>query len=360
VLTNDYFNITLVGSDGLAKSGSGNNAWFAYVAALNILNRRILFSKTNLLVSKLFEVGTDGKRKSLEKHHLFPKAYLSSNGYSDTKINQMANYAIMKIDKDNDYSSEGRVTIDDPTQFDFRLETGRNNYYNFFVTYEFVKDYPPTSEYEKVLKAEWTGSGFAISDGYIVTNYHVTSGAKNIRVKGIKGDMKESYTGYVVASDKDHDISIIKIVDKDFDSFGTIPYSIGKAAVDMGDDVFVLGYPMTSTMGEGVKLTEGIISSTSGYKGDDSMYQISAAVQPGNSGGPLFNSDGAVIGIVCGKHAEAENANYAVKVSYLYSLVSSSNLGIDISGNNHVNGKSLSTKVKKIRDYVYFIECSSK
>lgn len=99
-LTNDYFNITLVGSDGLAKSGSGNNAWFAYVAALNILNRRILFSKSNLLVSKLFEIGTDGKRKSLEKHHLFPKAYLSANGYSDTRINQMANYAYIDW-KDN-------------------------------------------------------------------------------------------------------------------------------------------------------------------------------------------------------------------------------------------------------------------
>jgi len=100
VLTNDYFNITLVGSDGLAKSGSGNNAWFAYVAALNILNRRILFSKSNLLVSKLFEIGTDGKRKSLEKHHLFPKAYLAANGYSDTRINQMANYAYIDW-KDN-------------------------------------------------------------------------------------------------------------------------------------------------------------------------------------------------------------------------------------------------------------------
>lgn len=74
-LTNDYFDITLIGSEGLAVSGRGNNAWNAYVAALNILNAKILFSKSNLLVSKLFESGTDGKRKSLEKHHLFPKAY---------------------------------------------------------------------------------------------------------------------------------------------------------------------------------------------------------------------------------------------------------------------------------------------
>lgn len=99
-LTNDYFDITLIGSEGLAVSGRGNNAWNAYVAALNILNAKILFSKSNLLVSKLFEPGTDGKRKSLEKHHLFPKAYLKALGYNDAKINQMANYAFIDW-KDN-------------------------------------------------------------------------------------------------------------------------------------------------------------------------------------------------------------------------------------------------------------------
>lgn len=99
-LTNDYFDITLVGSEGLAVSGRGNNAWNAYVAALNILNAKILFSKSNLLVSKLFEPGTDGNRKSLEKHHLFPKAYLRNMGYKDSQINQMANYAFIDW-KDN-------------------------------------------------------------------------------------------------------------------------------------------------------------------------------------------------------------------------------------------------------------------
>ena len=99
-LTNDYFDITLVGSEGLAVSGRGNNAWNAYVASLNILNAKILFSKSNLLASKLFEPGTDGNRKSLEKHHLFPKAYLKSLGYRDSMINQMANYAFIDW-KDN-------------------------------------------------------------------------------------------------------------------------------------------------------------------------------------------------------------------------------------------------------------------
>lgn len=99
-LTNDYFDITLTGSDGLAVSGRGNNAWNAYVASLNILDARVLFSRSNLLASKLFEPGTDGNRKSLEKHHLFPKAYLKSLGYTDGRINQMANYALIDW-KDN-------------------------------------------------------------------------------------------------------------------------------------------------------------------------------------------------------------------------------------------------------------------
>lgn len=99
-LTNDYFEITLLGSEGLAVSGRGNNAWNAYVASLNILNAKVLFSKSNLLLSKMYEPGTDGNRKSLEKHHLFPKAYLKSQGYGDAKINQMANYAFIDW-KDN-------------------------------------------------------------------------------------------------------------------------------------------------------------------------------------------------------------------------------------------------------------------
>ncbi len=99
-LTNDYFDITLVGSEGLAVSGKGNNAWNAYVAALNIMDAKILFSKSNLLVSKLFEPRTDGNRKSLEKHHLFPKAHMKAQGYTDAKINQMANYAFIDW-KDN-------------------------------------------------------------------------------------------------------------------------------------------------------------------------------------------------------------------------------------------------------------------
>jgi S1-C subfamily serine protease len=276
------------------------------------------------------------------------------------KLGESNTYAIMSdLDDGEKYSNEGKVTIEDPSAFEFTLELGNNGWYNFYSNYEFVRDYPPVSEMEIAQRTEWTGTGFAIAEGYIATNYHITHGAKTIRIKGIGGKIDKSFKGFVVASDKEHDISIIKIVDKDFEPFGSIPYSIGKVAVDVGDNVFVLGYPMTQTMGEEIKVTNGVISAASGYKGDISMYQISAAVQPGNSGGPLFNEDGAVIGIICAKHADAENANYAIKVSYLYSLVNSE-LGIEIGGTNKVHSKKLGRKVKKYRDYVYLIECSSK
>lgn len=98
--TDDYFNITLPGAGvgGLAISGAGGNALYAYVASLNVLNRKVLFSKSSLTLSKFFEAGSDGTKKSQEKHHIFPRAYLKKQGYTDTQINQMANYAYIDWD----------------------------------------------------------------------------------------------------------------------------------------------------------------------------------------------------------------------------------------------------------------------
>ena len=279
------------------------------------------------------------------------------------KINDSNQYGIMQNDNvrqdDHKYSSEGKLTLEDPYNFKFRLEQSHNDNYNFFVTYEFTKDYPPVSEIEKVQQVEWTGSGFAIADGYIATNYHVTNGAKQISIRGINGDTNKSYKGKVVASDRDNDLAIIRIVDKDYEGMESIPYSLGKNMVDIGEDVFVLGYPIIEDMGKDIKVTEGIISASSGYKGNSMMYQISAPVQPGNSGGPLFNDKGSVIGVVCAKLEDAENVNYAVKISQLHALINSSDLGIKIT-NNTLKENKRSKIVKQVKDFVYLIECSSR
>lgn len=206
---------------------------------------------------------------------------------------------------------------------------------------------------------KWTGTGFALNNGYIATNYHVVENAKSIKVQGIRGSFNTEYNATVISTDKNNDLAIIKINDSRFNGFGTIPYRVKTSTSEVGEDVFVLGYPLTTTMGDEIKLTTGVISSKTGFQGDVSLYQISAPIQPGNSGGPLFDGNGNLIGIINAKHTGAENVSYAIKASYLNNLVESASSISILPTNNTVSGMSLSNKVKSLKNFVFKITCSS-
>ena len=202
-----------------------------------------------------------------------------------------------------------------------------------------------------------SGTGYAISsNGYIVTNHHVTNGATSIKIRGVNGDFSKTYTAKVIIEDKNNDLSIIKIDDPSFMSLGTIPYIIANRASDVGSSVFVLGYPLRATMGDEVKLTNGIISSKSGFQGDVTSYQITAPVQPGNSGGPLFDDKGNIIGIINAKHVGAENASYAIKASYLMNLIDLMPTPPKLQTISTVAGKPLTEQVKILKKFTYIIE----
>lgn len=207
---------------------------------------------------------------------------------------------------------------------------------------------------------QWSGTGYAIGNGYIVTNNHVADGAKTISIKGVKGDMNTGYNAEVIATDKTNDIAILKITDPNFKGFGTIPYAVQQRMAEVGEDVFVLGYPLTQALGNEIKLTNGIVSSRTGFQGDISTYQMSAPVQPGNSGGPMFDSKGNVIGIVVAGVPGAENVGYAIKTSYLKILIESAGLNIPFPNNNTIATLSLAEKVKRVKNFVFYVECSNK
>lgn len=154
---------------------------------------------------------------------------------------------------------------------------------------QFIKLYPALLSNQDANPTTWSGSGFALKKGYLVTNFHVIDGASSISIRGVKGDISKSYSATVVGSDKGNDLALLKITDSNFTGFGNIPYSISKSGTEVGEEIFVLGYPLTSTMGDEIKLTTGIVSSKTGFQGDVSLYQISAPIQQGNSGGPLFD-----------------------------------------------------------------------
>ena len=212
---------------------------------------------------------------------------------------------------------------------------------------------------DKIINSEkWSGTGFALKSGYILTNYHVVEKANEINIYGINGDYENGIKATVFGFDKSNDLALLKLSGEIPESFNSIPYSFKSIIADVGEDVYVLGYPLTATMGEEVKLTNGIISARTGFEGDVSQYQISVPVQPGNSGGPLIDYNGNVIGVVCAKHRGAENVSYAVKVSQVRNLIESvSDLSI-MNTTNSLQGKSLKDQVKFVNKYVYIIKCN--
>jgi len=200
------------------------------------------------------------------------------------------------------------------------------------------------------------GTGFLLtSTGYIVTNYHVINNATSINVKGINGDYYTLHSADVVLSDKNNDLAIIKLKNPNI-TFTEPPYAVKTEVASTGEDIYLLGYPLTGSMGEEIKLTTGVISSKTGYKGDIGSYQVSAAAQPGNSGGPLFDKQGNLIGIINAKISEAENVTYAIKVAYLKTLLELSGQSVALPTLNTLAGLPLSEQVSKLSNYVYIIE----
>lgn len=200
------------------------------------------------------------------------------------------------------------------------------------------------------------GTCFLISKkGYFLTNYHVISGAENVQIKGIGGDFSSALGADVIAVDVDLDMALLKLKNQTI-TFDSVPYKFSLESAQQGTKSYVLGYPLTSAMGEEIKITEGIISAKSGYKGSVSQYQFSAAVQPGNSGSPLFNENGDVIGVINAKLFGAEGAGYAIKSQYLptfFKLIES----IQIENTKTtISNLSLADKITKLKNYIFIVK----
>jgi S1-C subfamily serine protease len=240
------------------------------------------------------------------------------------------------------------------------------------VTAEFLKLYPAVDENLEsapqyipptgVVSANQsasptaTGSGIFVSDKVVVTNHHVISGARKIDVIIKDGNNVSTYTAKVLSTDKTNDLALISIEDEKFAGIGTLPFAISIRTRDVGTSIFTMGYPMATYMGEEVKITDGIINSKTGYDGDIVTYQISAPIQPGSSGGPLFDKAGYLIGITNAGIREAQNVGYAIKGSYLCNLIESAPVTINIPETNTIENMELTEQVKQLSKYVVFIK----
>lgn len=294
----------------------------------------------------------------------------SHNGWSASEIKGFITYSSINgvyslkyYTKNSDgkgLSSQNVILfVDNPILVSFnRIDDG--------AKIQFVKLYPKVEESgtgssstSGVGEKQWSGSSIVIGDRYLATNNHVVDGARSLVISGSKDNYLKEYKVDVVAVDKNIDLAILKVNDPDFEGFGLPAYGISTNTSDVGTDVFVLGYPMTTVMGQEIKLTTGIISSKTGYQGDPANYQISAAIQPGNSGGPLFDGNGNLVGIIVAGITQAENVGYAIKLSYLRSLVESCSDRIAFNYENRLSDLPLTEKVKKISPFVYFVKANT-
>ena len=209
---------------------------------------------------------------------------------------------------------------------------------------------------------EWLGNGsgfFLDKRGYIATNHHVVDGAKVIQVEFYQKGIRKEYLANVIASDKINDLAILKIQDTTFNLLGEIPYVFSTSVKDVGLEVFTLGYPISDVMGEEIKFTDGNISSKTGIQGDVTNYQISVPIQPGNSGGPLFDIKGNLIGITSSylnrDLFDSENVNYAIKSTYLKNLIDVLPQKLVLPNYIAIYNLTLIEKLKKISDYIPII-----
>jgi len=175
------------------------------------------------------------------------------------------------------------------------------------------------------LRPEVSGTGFFISeDGYLVTNEHVVKGGNQVRLVTSAGLL----TAKVVKLDTANDLAILKTEGK----FAALPVASSRG-VRLGATVSTVGFPNIGLQGFAPKLAKGEIAGLAGAQDDPRHFQISAPIQPGNSGGALVDERGSVIGVVVAKLSQkaalatsgqlAENVSYAVKSSFLLSFLES-------------------------------------
>lgn len=214
-----------------------------------------------------------------------------------------------------------------------------------------------SASFQPAAAAKVGGTGFLIDGkGYLATSAHVVANADSVYVQNIKGDYFKVATIYI---NKQTDVAVLKIVDTHFIPFRNLPYIIQKGQSDIGEDVFTLGYPRPTSE---VVYNRGYLSAGTGYNGDTLAYQIAITANPGNSGGPIFNDFGDVIGILSGKQITAESVVFISKSKNIFSALSdikkdtSNNYRIKLPAVSSVQSLSRTRQINKIEDCVFMVK----
>jgi S1-C subfamily serine protease len=197
----------------------------------------------------------------------------------------------------------------------------------------------------------WTGTAFAIDRDLVVTSNHVVRGCPRLHV--VQGQMMHVAT--VVASDPASDLAALTIR---ADSLQPSP--VAYRPRQLGETVVVLGYPLAKFLGSSLRVTAGIVSSLAGVQDEPGSIQISAPIQPGNSGGPVVGGNGEVVGVVTKRldvRLGAENVNFAVNAQQLHDFLERFRLPHQMAPPKDASRLPIPDVVRKAAPSVHLVLC---
>lgn len=205
--------------------------------------------------------------------------------------------------------------------------------------------------------ANYEASAFALNNaGYVLTSYHSVKGADSVFIRNRETERSKAV---VIACDPKLDLAILKVEDPEKIKKWNVPFALKEQPSDIGEKVFTLGYPRRDMV-----YGEGSLSSLSGHASnisadDTSLYQISIPVNPGNSGGPLLDDQGNIIGLVRSKESRSEGTGYALKSGEIIHYLKNSpdslkrEFFLGPKPKNRIKHLKRTEQIKRINPYVF-------
>ena len=240
------------------------------------------------------------------------------------------------------------------------LEQLSRDYVRTKRTVDQLKKQVEVNSSEKIQKAPQNvevksgGTGFLIDGkGFLITNAHVVAGSTSVIVQNNKG---QEFRAATVHLNPSTDIAILKIEDNDFKPQAVLPYGIRKSGADLGETLFTLGFPR-----EEIVYNEGYMSAKTGFHGDTMSCQIGVSANPGNSGGPVFNKNGEVIGIINTRQIAAQGVVFAITSKNIFRLLEEMSKTdttlqkIKLPSTSSIKGMERVQQIKKIEDCIYMV-----
>lgn len=204
------------------------------------------------------------------------------------------------------------------------------------------------------------GTGFLVDGkGYLVTNAHVVKNSTLVEVQNNLG----TFQARIIHLDRQADLALLKIEDTSFRTWNTLPYGINKSGADLGEELFTLGYPRDE-----IVYNKGYMSAKTGFQGDTLACQIAIAANPGNSGTPVLNNDGEVIGIVNSSQQGAQGVVFAIRSKNIFRAIdamksdstllkSDSTLShLRLPQTSSIKGLDRKQQIRRIEDCIFIVK----